>query len=145
MGRTVLLNASGSRVQVDESESVDVTVTMYDNGGSALAKASISAITMTLYNDGDKSIINSRENANVLDATIGTVTSAGVLTLKLTTSDNAMIDSNKEKEVHVIALTWTWTDGAGVSKTGKQEFEYEVFNHPTTVSSPTSIEPGWMQ
>ena len=126
MGRLVLLDSDGERVEVEEGESCDVVATFYDTDGSALAKASIATLTATLQDATTNAAINSRDGQDVLDANGGTVTTAGVLTLKLQPADNTNVGSSKgEVESHYLLLQWTWVDGAAVTRTGRQE--YEIF------------------
>jgi len=142
--RQILLDTSGSEKRPTEGGSCVITVTFYDESGDALAKASITDVTASLYNMEDFAIINSRDGLTVLDANGGSVSSSGVLTLKLLPLDNPVVDSTQEIETHYLDITWTWTDGDGddFSETGL--FQFDVINVPTPVSSPDNPEPGWL-
>lgn len=127
MTRTLLLNSSSQRVEVNEGEAAVCTFTFYDTSGSAIAKSAIQTLTCSLTNAADGATINSRSGQNVLDANDGTLSTAGVLTLKLGASDNTIVGSNTQnEELHYLTLNWTWTDGDGDTLTGQQDFELWV-------------------
>ena len=144
MAVVLLEDSAGSAVSVDEGESCIITATLYDATGEVLAKAAISTLTVSLINEADGSIINSREDQDILDANGGTVSTPGVVTLKLQPADNVMVDtSGSEKEVHVVAFEWTWTDGQSVSMTGRQEYGMTVSAATNVDATPSGSEPGW--
>lgn len=129
----VLKNEDGDIKVVQQGESCNLVGTF--DFGSAIEKAALATLTITLFNkptDGDPtpSVINSRNAQSVLDANGGTVTAAGVLTMKLDASDNTIIDTTNiavgEHETHVARLTWTWTDDDGDTRTGIEELEFDV-------------------
>lgn len=82
--------------------------------------ATLTTATLTLYNDRDGSIINSRNNFDVSASVSG-----GVLTFVLATADTAIVDTTQLTETHIALLQWTWDSG---SKSGKHEIEMRVKN-----------------
>lgn len=74
-----------------------------------------------------------RDTGTVLRADAGLipvstyVSAGGVLTFYLNATDNAIITTGKDSEIHVVRFTWTWTAQAA-TQTGKQELQYEVIN-----------------
>ena len=109
----LLLTSDRQMVLIDEGDSLDVVATFKDGSGSAIAKASISALTATLYNKDTEAAINSRNAQSVLDANDGTVASDGTLTLRLNASDSPIVGDLETDEVeeHILDLAWTWSDG----------------------------------
>jgi len=112
-----------------ESASVTFSVTFGDTSNTPvdLTKAQILTLTMTLFDLSTEAVINSRNAVNVKDANGGTVSTAGVLTMKLDPDDQAIVGSGLstgDKETHVIRFDYTWNDGR--SRTGRSEYTYDV-------------------
>ena len=144
MARETLVNSSGSEVTVNEGESCIVTVTLVDSSGNDLAKSSIDTLAVSLYNAEDSATINSRDNQSVLDANNGTVSTAGVLTLKLGPNDNAIVDTGVlDFETHYLDVQWTWTDADSDTLTGRHEFQFDVIPQIAPQASPDNPSPGW--
>lgn len=128
MARVTLEDVDGQRVEVDEGESADITATFVDLDAETLVKASILTLTCTLLNAATGAVINSRSAQNIMDANNSTVTTPGVLTLRLQPLDNVIVDTTLtagETESHYLTVTWTWSDGTA-TRTGKQEWEVLV-------------------
>ncbi|NNE62345.1 MAG: hypothetical protein HKN35_15745 [Woeseia sp.] len=127
----LLLQSDGSELYVDESESCNITNTLYDATGVALATASILTLTATLKNASDGAIINSINGTDVLNAGKGVVADnadgEAVLTLRLEPADNAVITETDTEtlESHYLMLEWTWNDGVA-SRTGRHWWEIRV-------------------
>lgn len=102
---------------------------LYDTSDTptALVKASLESVEMTLKNKCGQ-VINGRENTDVLDAAIGTVSTAGVVTLKFTPDDNPSTEAGVYFEWHFLQLAWTWTDGDGFTWTDSEHFKFKVHN-----------------
>ena len=111
-----------------EAASVTFSVTFKDTSSTpvALTKAQILTLTMTLFDKDTEAVINSRNAVNVKDANGGTVSTAGVLTMKLDPADQAIAGTlaTGAKETHVIRFNYTWNDGR--SRTGRSEYTYDV-------------------
>lgn len=117
---TQLKSATGEAVIVQAGESSDIVATFKDMDGAAIVKANLVSLTATLYDVESDTVINSRDDQNVLDANNGTVATDGTLTLKLGPTDNAIINSRTRvgfTEQHVLLFKWTWNDG--VLRTGR--------------------------
>jgi hypothetical protein len=127
--RQELKNPSGETVVVNEGEVARVKATFIDYDDGVLELSNILTMTATLRNAEDDSIINGRDNQNVLNANGGTLTDVNgeaVLTLYLDESDNANIGGLiSGTETHWLDLEWTWDDGFAV-RTGRSEYEYYV-------------------
>jgi len=121
-----LLDADDNRPAVQEGESANVTGS-FQNGDDAIAKAAILSVTFTLYDEATAAVINGRDGQDILDANGGSITAAGVLTLKLQPADNCVVGSIAagRLEPHIGRVKWTWTDGL-LTRTGIQEFRIYV-------------------
>ena len=91
-------------------------VQFVDEDGTAISEGAILTIVMTLYNEADGAIINSRNAIDVKDANIGTLAPDGTLTLDFTPDDMPIIDTDCEVEYHIVLLKFTYSDGT--TKTG---------------------------
>lgn len=129
MSREKLKDAEGQYLCVDEGEVARVTATFADYDGTSLASAAISAVTVTLRNQDDLSVINGRSDQNVLNANGGTladVDGVATLTLILDESDNVNAGGVLSgKETHYLDLSWQWNDGTAF-RTGRSLYEFDV-------------------
>ena len=121
-----LVDAAGDVPAVQEGESCNITGT-FQNGDDAVAKASLVTVTLTLYDELTSAVINSRNDQDILDDNGGSITAAGVLTLKLQAADNCVCGSIAagRTESHIARVKFTWTDGE-LTRTGIQEFRLHV-------------------
>ena len=122
MARLDLKDAAGKALVVQQGEDCDVVVSFTDMAGAAILKAALATLTATLFDESTSTTINSRSAQSVLDANGGTVTSGGVLTLRLGPLGNVIVGSVAVGDVerHVLRLTWTWSDGVQ-NRTGIEE------------------------
>ena len=119
---TLLRDSAGLAVVVQEGESCNITTTFQDLTGTAIIKANIITLTVTLFDWVTSAAINSRNAQNVLDANNGTVVSDGTLTLRLGPLDNIIVGSpaSGTKEIHCCVFKWTWHDGVA-TRTGESD------------------------
>lgn len=107
-------NVTGKETVIDEGESFEVYGTFKDGDNNAILESNISAFTVTLFDEETETIINSRNETDVLDANIGVVDLAGTFTLRFTGSDSPIVSSSlsvSDVESHIVRLKWTWNDG----------------------------------
>jgi len=97
-----------------------------DETGVAIPAASLSTLTLTLYDVVSGTKINSRNVQNVLNANNVTVSSSGGLTWTMQPADNPIISTALPNELHV--ALWEWTYGAGGTKAGKHETGFSIKN-----------------
>jgi len=109
----------------DERTTGQVSATVVNEAGTALPAASLATLTLTLYDRTSGTIINSRDNQNVLNTNGVTVDSAGVFLWTLTPLDTIIVDATKSLETHVGLFTWTYDSG---TKTGRHEIVHVVRN-----------------
>lgn len=100
------------------------TFTVRDADGAAVPAASMSSLTLDLYNrDPARTVIAAARN--ILNANGGTVDSSGAGVLELSAADNAIVRPGVREETHVALLSWSYSGG---SKLGKGEIVFRVAN-----------------
>ena len=101
---------------------VSFTVTDID-GVTPLANADIILLSLvvTIFNERTLAVVNSRSAQSVLNLNGGSVTSAGVVTLRLDPADTAILGSTSE--ARVASFVWTW--GSPLI-TGRHEVAFTV-------------------
>ena len=125
---TLLRDADGGTIVVQEGESCNITWTPEDLLGAAILKTNLITLTVTQFDNETAVVINSRNAQSVLDANNGVVSTAGVLTLRLDGSDTISVGTVAAgaKQIHGLEFIWTWNDGVAV-RTGKSNpVGYEV-------------------
>lgn len=141
MAREQLLDSTGAAVEVDEGEVCRVTVNFTDYDGVSLTTAQILTLTATLRSGEDLSIINLRNDQDILNANGGTVVdvaSVAQLTLILDENDNVNVCGIMAGvSQNWLDLAWTWNDGTA-NRTGKASYYYDV----RVIDAPT-MEVDW--
>ena len=105
--------------QVLEETSAVFTATLLSDKtdpDSTISSANLSSLTLTLYDKCTGTILNSRENQNVLNANNCTVDVNGLFTWNIQADDNQIVSTTLdagEYEEHVGLLTWVWSSGQG--------------------------------
>jgi hypothetical protein len=90
-----------------EKSTQKINFTVEDEDGNAVQPETL---TVTLYNQADGAIINSRNAINILNANGGSV-SAGVGYWIMDPDDNAIVNDARDEEIHVALFEWTWNSG----------------------------------
>lgn len=108
-----------------EKSTYRITGTLVDETGAVIAAASLSTLTLTLYNLTTLAIVNSVTAVNILNTGRGTVGTAGEFVLTLLPADSPMVDTANDTETRVALVEWTYAAGA---KAGKHEYVYDVRN-----------------
>ena len=141
LARTEL--GTGSVRDFLDGNSASIGTTILGMDGSPLGPASLSSLTVTLYDRDSQAVINEREAQDVLNANGGTLTDAGVFVLELGEDDMAIQgDPDRDnyfiksrdgslrtvrptyREWHVALLEWETTSG----ETGSTEIGLRVRN-----------------
>lgn len=87
-----------------------------DELGAGIDAASLTTLTLTLYDLVSNTIINGRNAQNILNANNVTVDASGNLVWSVQPSDNPIYSSTPvENELHIALFQWTW-GVAGVNK-----------------------------
>ena len=122
----IMLDTAGERVVVQEGQSSDFTVTLFQmNGTTKVDAATVTTLELTLFLKGGNSI-NSRLSQDVKNENGGTI-AASVLTVRLDNLDNVIVGTVAvgEKETHVGRIEFTWNDGEQL-RYGGEDFEFQV-------------------
>src|SRR5689334_10602277 len=110
--RTILKDANGAQLIIAEKTTWRLTATLVDETAAAVPSASVSTLTLTLYNrdSATKEIINSVDHVNILNTGRGTLhATSGLLTITLDPNDNAIIDSMSDLEWHRALIEGTYS------------------------------------
>jgi len=110
-------------------QSLRMTWKAPDAGGTLvpIPLADVAALTLTLYvEDAAKTIINSRDDTNILNAGPGTYhATTGLLTIALSAADMQIVGADSPSaEIHVALVEMTYGGG----KTARQEVQFTVTN-----------------
>jgi hypothetical protein len=111
---------------VDEGVTPRYTATLVaDDGLTAIPGSTLTSLTLTLYvEDGELTIVNSRNNQNVLQTGGVTVDEDGALVWSATVGDTTILNDTLPFERHVALFQWTW----GTGRAGKHEIVLSVRN-----------------
>jgi hypothetical protein len=118
---------------VRERASAILSWNVEDEDGQAVSNAAIETMTLTLYDVSSNTIINSRNDQDILGpgkTGINNVdiTSGGSVTWYLQPDDNIIVNSSAW-EYHTALIEWTWNPGDGKgSRQGRQEVPILVEN-----------------
>lgn len=109
---------------IAEKTTQRITFQAVDEEGTALADTDLATLTVTLFDETTKQIINTRTATNILGANGGTF-SNGVFAWLMSPLDNAIVDG-RPYEYHVVLVQWTY--GGGGVKQGRQPIRLMVVN-----------------
>lgn len=119
--------------EVLERTSVWVSGVFTDADGDFIPVSSLSTVTLTLYDEGTKTILNSRNAQNVLNNNGVSINSDGVMVWIMVPDDNAILNASAVSERHVALFEWTWGTPA---RYGKMEIGLQVINLNKVPSTP---------
>lgn len=114
------------KTPVAEATTAQYKGQLVDETGANIAKASLVALTLSIINIADDSIINQMSQVDILDKSRGAVSATGMVTITLEVADNVVVDSSKQLEAHLLFIEWTY--GNNGSKAGNHEVEFQVYN-----------------
>ncbi len=112
--------------EVIERSTAVYTATLKDETDTVIPSASLTTLTLTLYDAANGTIINSRNGQNVLNANNVTIhATSGLLTWTMQPADNVIVwpKASGQFEKHIALFRWTWSSGA---KAGSHEVEIRV-------------------
>lgn len=110
---------------VKERSTQKYTATIKDEADAAIAGTSLTTLTLTLYDEETGTILNGRDDQNVLNANNVTVDGAGLLTWTMQPLDNQIVTTALAQERHLALFEWTYAAGA---KSGYHEIAFVVIN-----------------
>lgn len=97
-----------------ERQSGDYECTVKDKSGNAIPLAKVTALTLTLIDVGSGTVINSRDNQDVLnDNNVTLHATSGLLTWDIRPADNAIVGTvcAGRTQRHRATFEIFWTDG----------------------------------
>lgn len=133
-----LKNDDGIPIKVDEGESIRLEGTLTKPGGVALEEGNLESLTVTLLNKSDNSVINSRNEQNIINANGGTIDEEGNFTFTLSASDNILLDESARTEEHILIFKFSWLDDQNNEQDGIRKYNLTVYN---TESADEEIDP----
>src|SRR5688572_24015206 len=92
------------RNEIPERTTPKLTATLRDQDGAPVAAASLDALSLTLFNDKTKAIVNGRNHVDILNAGIGTINAQGLLTLAFSALDTAILDTTLATELRIALI-----------------------------------------
>jgi hypothetical protein len=98
--------------RVRERSTGTYTATLQDEAEVVIPSASLTTLTLSVYDVRTGTVLNNRNNQNVLNANNVTVhATSGLLTWSVQSADNAMV-STRSVESHIAVFEYTWASGA---------------------------------
>lgn len=85
--------------------------TVVDQDGTAIPAATLTGLTLTVFDIATGQHLNSRIAQDALNTNGVTVSSAGALSWTMSPADNEIVDDTLEIEAHRAVFTWTWGSG----------------------------------
>tara|TARA_Y100001968_G_C19356678_1_gene717565 strand:+ start:579 stop:1211 length:633 start_codon:yes stop_codon:yes gene_type:complete len=127
---TQLQNSSGEYVTVESGESCNLSGTLKAATGATVT--TITALTITLFDETTGAIINSRDSQDVNGANGGTF-SSGDYTIALDSADTTAVGEleDTKSQNRIARIEFTYYDGDSTRK-GIEEFFFPVYKPKTT-------------
>src|ERR1051325_7574916 len=94
-----------------EGSTKTYSVQLVDETGADLPSDVLLSLTLTYYDKDTLTVINARQDQDVLDGNDVTVIVDGLIEWNMQVEDTALVDSRKGLEAHIILLTWSWQSG----------------------------------
>jgi hypothetical protein len=110
---------------VNEKVTAKYSAIIQDEDETALSSSDLQTLTLTLYDKSTGTIINSRNDQDVLNTNGVSVDANGNVVWLMDPDDNAIVTSTSKVEKHVALFKWTWDSG---NKEGKHEIVIQVKN-----------------
>ncbi len=124
------------RDPIAERTTALITAVIKDELDQLIPGSALTALALTLYAlDLDRTIINSRDEQDILGVNGGAVDGSGNLSLELAPEDNEIVDDSIEVEEHVLLFEFTYGGG---TKFGKQELLLKVVNLEKVPAPPAT-------
>jgi len=118
---------TGELVNANEGESYIVRASLVPETGT-FVKANLTTLNATLLDVDTNTVINNRENQNILDVNQGYVGDDGAFQLSLTPTDTTLLNQTKERETRLLILKWTWEDENSEIQTGILRARFYTLN-----------------
>lgn len=117
---------SSETICAAEGTTIVRTVNILDENDQPISKANLDRLVLTLKDDLTGTIINGRNESNILDTGGGAMGATdGILTLTLSPADTAVLDTTKRFQTYTAIIEWEY---GGNTKIGKLSFYLQVEN-----------------
>jgi hypothetical protein len=110
---------------VNEKVTARYSAIIQDETETALAGSNLQTLTLTLYDKATGTIINSRNDQDVLNTNGVSVDGSGNVVWIMEPEDNAVVTATSKVEKHIALFEWTWDSG---NKEGRHEVVLQVKN-----------------
>lgn len=114
---------------IPERTSRRINFTIVDEDGVGIPEASVDTITVTLFEERELTIINSRDDVDIKNANGGELDRGGedgVGGWTMDPEDNPIVrTASQQEEYHIVLFEWTYSAG---NKDGKQPVRLKVVN-----------------
>ena len=97
---------------VPEKTTWSYAATIVDDQQQPIPRAAITELTLTLYADASKAILNGVTGTNILNVDRGSIGETdGALIVKFRPADGAILDDSLKQELHVALITCKYNGG----------------------------------
>jgi hypothetical protein len=86
-------------------------VQLVDEVQTPIPLAALQTLTLSYYDVLTETVINTRDDQDVLNTNNVTVSASGLVTWHMQPEDTVIVQAWRQHEEHGILLTWTWDDG----------------------------------
>lgn len=120
-----------------ERSSGRLTCVLKDETGTPVPKASLISLTLTLYDQNTRAIVNGKRNANVLDqggVTVGATD--GLITWAVSPFDTMLLTSGGANGTHVAIFTAKWGTSGVTQREHSWMVMFPIENLPFTTTTP---------
>lgn len=118
---------------VVEETSAEISWQFRDEDNASIENTSLQSVTLTLYSIGGNTIINGRDDQDILGvgktgANDVVITGQGAATWYMQPADNMIVDGDTLED-HMALIEWSWNPGDGFGvRQGKQQIRINVQN-----------------
>lgn len=109
---------------ITEKTTARLTGQLLDETGAGVPASSLTTLKLTLYDKLTGTVINSRDQQDVLNTNDVTIDNSGNLVWTMKPADNVILDDTLNVETHVALFEATWSS----SKAANMELEFQVRN-----------------
>lgn len=114
---------------IRNGETLTLSTVIYNHEGVAIPASSLDSLTLTLVDEIGHSVINERDDQDVLNANGGELDESGNFSLRLDPDDMVIVNVLLKYEWHDARLTWVLTSGSpAVEHTGFASIKFRVTN-----------------
>ncbi len=112
---------------IAELTNARLSFTVVDETATPIPDTSLDSLKLTLFNERDAAIINSREDLDILNNNNGVVDANGDGYWTMDEEDNPILAASPKviEEYHIALFEWTYSAG---NRTGRQPVRLKIIN-----------------